>query len=329
MNRRALLRALGPVLFAATNVARGQTKAAKVHRIGFVEAGAASVNRHYLDAFLRGLGEFGYQEGRNVIVDARWAEGKADRFPELLGELVQLKPDVIVVASTQGALAARKAVTTIPVVFVGAADPQEMGLVKNLARPGGNMTGLSRDFGEGLMGKALQLLKAIVPKASRTAILWNAGGEVEPRLRQAEAAVRTLGMKPLPIDVREESDFEQAFERMRMQKANALMVITDPLTLRHRVTIVNLAATYRIPAVYEFGEFARAGGLVSYSASIPALFQRAAEYVDKILKGANAGDLAVRQPTQFELVVNRKTAKSLGLRIPESILVRADHVIAD
>jgi putative tryptophan/tyrosine transport system substrate-binding protein len=326
MDRRAFIGKLGGSLLAAPIAVRAQS-ATKVYRIGFLEAGAASVNRHFLEAFQSGLREFGYVEGNNVVIDARWAEGRAERFPELLGELIQLKPDVIVVASTLGAVAARKVVTSIPVVFVGVADPLDMGLVVSLARPGGNMTGISRGFGEGLIGKGLQLLKNIVPGASRIAILWNAAGEIAPRLKEAQAAVRTLGMTPLPIDVREPSDFDSAFARMRKQNANAVMVVTDPLTLRYRETIVKLAAANRIPAVYEFAEFARAGGLISYAASVPPLFQRAARYVDKILKGARPGDLSVEQPTKFELVINLKTARALGIAVPQSVLLRADEVI--
>ena len=326
INRRTFLGAVAGGIIVTPLVVEAQSPS-KVHRIGFLEAGAASVNRHYLDAFLRGLREFGYVEGRNVIVDARWAEGRAELFPEFLEELARLKPDVIVVASTLGAVAARKVIASIPVVFVGVSDPLDMGIVTSLARPQGNMTGISRGFGEGLIGKGLQLLKSVVPKASRIAILWNADGAVAPRRKEAEAAVRTLGMTPVPIDVRESSDFVDAFGRMRAQRANAMMVVTDPLTLRHRETIVNLAMSSQIPAVYEFAEFARAGGLMAYAASIPPLFERAATYVDKILKGAKPGDLAVEQPTKFELVINLKTAKALGIAVPESVLVRADEVI--
>jgi putative ABC transport system substrate-binding protein len=326
MDRRAFIGTLGGTLLAQPVVSRAQP-ATKVYRIGFLEAGAESVNRHFLEAFRSGLRELGYSEGGNVVIDARWAEGRAERFPELLGELLTLQPDVFVIASTLGAVAAKSAVASIPVVFVGVSDPLDMGLVKSLARPGGNMTGISRGFGEGLIGKALQLLKSIVPGASRIAILWNSAGEVAPRLKEAEAAVRTLHMTPLPIDLRAPFDFDEAFARIRRQRANAMMVVTDPLTLRHRETIVRLAAANRIPAVYEFAEFARAGGLISYAASVPPLFHRAATYVDKILKGAKPGDLAVEQPTKFELVINLKTAKALGITIPQSLLLRADEVI--
>jgi putative ABC transport system substrate-binding protein len=326
MDRRTFIGTLGGSLIAPSLAVEAQP-ANRIYRVGFLEAGAASVNRHFLEAFESGLREFGYVDGKNVIIDARWAEGQADRFPVLFVELVALKPDVIVVASTLGAVAAKKVVTSIPVVFVGVSDPLDMGLVASLARPGGNMTGISRVFGEGLIGKALQLLMDIVPGASRIAILWNARGEVAPRVKEAELAVRTLAMAPLPIDVRGPSDFDYAFARMRKQNADAVMVVTDPLTLRNRETIVRLAAANRIPAVYEFAEFARAGGLIAYSASVPALFARAAIYVDKILKGATPADLPVEQPTKFELVINLKTAKALGLTIPQSLLLRADEVI--
>jgi putative tryptophan/tyrosine transport system substrate-binding protein len=326
MDRRAFIGTLGGSLLAAS-LGAGAESTSKVYRIGFLEAGAASVNRHFLEAFEKGLREYGYVDGENVVIDARWAEGKAERFPELLAELVKLKPDVIVVASTLGAVAAKKSIASIPVVFVGVSGPLDKGLVASLARPGGNMTGISRVFGEGLLGKGLQLLKEMVPGASRIAILWNAAGEVEPRLVEAQAAVRTLGMTSLPIDVREPSGLADAFARMRQQKADAMMVVADPMTLRNRETIVKLAAANRMPAVYEFAEFARAGGLIAYSASAPANFQRAALYVDKILKGAKPADLSVEQPTKFDLVINLKTAKALGLTIPQSLLLRADEVI--
>jgi putative ABC transport system substrate-binding protein len=302
-------------------------EAAKLPRISFLEAGSASANQHFLDAFERGLREFGYQPGKTALIDARWAEGQAEKFPVLLAELVQLRPDVIVVASTLGAKAAKVAVTSIPVVFVGVVDPLDAGLVTSLARPGGNFTGLARGFGDGLIGKAVQLLNTIVPRASRCAILSNAQGAVEPRVREAQAAIRTLGMTPLPFEVRDAAGFDAAFARMRRERADALFVIADPLTLRHRQVVVDLAARERIPAVYEFAEFVRAGGLIAYAPNVRALFQRAAIYVDKILRGAKPGDLPVEQPTQFELVINLNTARALGLTVPQALLLRADEVI--
>jgi len=296
-------------------------------RVGFLEAGASSTNRHFLEAFLKGMRELGYQPGKDLLVDEGWAEGQAERFPALLAELAQRRPDVIVVASTLGAMAAKANVKTIPVVFVGAADPLDAGLVASYAHPGGNFTGLSRVFGEGLLGKAVQILKGIVPRASRCAVLWNVMGAVEVRVREAQVALRALGMTALPVEVRDAAGFEAAFARLRAERADSLVVIADPLTLRHRQQVVDLAARERVPAVYEFAEFARAGGLVAYSASVPALFQRSAVYVDKILRGARPGDLPVEQPTQFELVINLKTARALGLTVPQSMLARADEVI--
>jgi len=326
MIRRDCISMLGAALLGTTAVVRAQP-APRSFRVGFLEAGAAAVNRHFLEAFTSGMRELGYVEGSSFVVEARWAEGRAERFPELLGELLHNKPDVVVIASTLGAVAAKRIGVSVPIVFVGVADPLDMGLVTSLARPGGNMTGISRGFGEGLIGKALQLLKSIVPGASRIAVLWNADGEVAPRVKEAEAAVRTLGMTPLPIGVRTASDFENAFVQIHRDKGNALMVVTDPLTLRHRETIVSLAARDRLPAVYEFAEFARAGGLIAYAANVPALFHRAASYVDKILKGAKPADLPIEQPAKFELVVNLKTARALGIVVPQSVLLRADEVI--
>ena len=317
------------LLFAALAVAsRALAQDAKgVRRVAFLEAGAPSTNRHFLAAFQAGLRELGYQLGRDVVIDERWAEGQVERFTPLASELMQLRPDVMVVASTIGAVAIKPVVRSIPVVFVGVADPMGAGLVTSLARPGGNFTGLSRVFGEGLLGKAAQLLQVIVPKISRCAILWNGKGAVEVRLQEALQALHSLGMTPLPVEIRELSDFEAAFQRMKAERADALVVITDPLTLRHRQVLVDLAARERIPVVYEFAEFARAGGLVSYSASVPALFKRAAMYVDKILRGASPAELPVEQPTVFELVVNLRTARALGLAVPQSLVARADEVI--
>ncbi len=279
IRRRAALVAGCAAAFSAHGQDNG--KRAAVARVAFLEAGSASTNRHFLEAFETGLRELGYRVGRQVVIDALWAEGQADRFAPLAQELLQRKPDVMVVASTLGAVAIKPVVKVTPVVFVGVADPQAAGLVETLARPGGNFTGLSRVFGEGLLGKAVQILTGIEP----------------------------------------------AFRRMKSERADVLVVITDPLTLRHRQAVVDLAARERIPAVYEFAEFARSGGLVAYSASVPALFKRSAMYVDKILRGANPGELPVEQPTVFELVINLKTARTLGLTVPPSIVSRADEVI--
>jgi putative ABC transport system substrate-binding protein len=309
--------------------AAGTEQTNKMYRIGFLEAGSASTNQRFLESFESGLRELGYVEGKNVILDVRWAEGQAERFPGLLAELLELHPDAIVVASGVAAQAAKNVVRSIPVVFVGASDPVGKGLVNSLAHPGANLTGFSDSPGPGVQAKAIQLLKEIVPRASRAAILWSPVGTLNPRQRidDAKAAVRTLGMIPVPVEVRELAGFDAAFVEMRQQHVDVLMVLTGPLTLQHRDAIVNLAAANRIPAGYEYTEFARAGGLIAYSASIPAQFHRAATYLDKIFKGVNAGDLPVEQATKYELVINLKTAKALGLTIPPSLLLQADEII--
>jgi putative tryptophan/tyrosine transport system substrate-binding protein len=324
MNARRDFLGLAGACVTAAAFAQARTK---VHRVGFLEAGAASANGHFLAAFRDGMREQGYVEGRNLVIDVRWAEGRADRFPTLLREIMGLQPDVIVVASTLGALSAHEIVKTVPVVFVGVSDPLQMGIVNSLAHPGGNLTGLSRHFGEGLLGKALQILLAVAPGVTRVGILSNVDGEVAVRVREAEAGARAQNVVPLPVTVRDERDFAGAFAALRRERANGLMVIADPLTLRHRDVIIRLAAVDRLPAVYEFGEFARAGGLVSYSASISALFVRAAAYVGKILTGTRPGDIPVEQPSTFELVVNMRTARALKLTVPQSLLGWADEVI--
>ena len=323
MKRRHALGMLGAVVLVSAFAQRAD----KRWRIGFLEAGSSSANSHFLDAFRKGLNELGYEEGRNVAIDVRWADGRAERFAPLLAELEALHADVIVVASSLGAVAAHKLIKSTPVVFVGVSDPVALGIVSSLPRPGGNMTGLSRVFGEGLLGKALQLLRDIVPSANRIAYLYNPQGEIQPRVAEAQQAMVALGLTGVGIELRDARQVDEAFGKMRGARADALLVITDPLTLRSRDAIVKAAEASRMPAVYEFAEFARAGGLIAYSASVRALFERAAIYVDKILKGANPADLPVEQPTTFELVVNQRTAKALGIVIPHSLLLRADEVI--
>jgi len=325
IDRRSFIVATGAVL-AVPTLARAQRGDAPV-RIALVEAGSQSANQHFVDAFRAGLAALGYVEGRNLTLDVRWAEGEAERFPLLYAELAVRKPDVIVVASSLGASAAKKVIHSIPVVFVGAADPVGNGIVASLARPGGNITGLARDFGEGLIGKGLQLLKEIAPTASRIGILWNADGQVDIRAKEAASAVRSLGMTPLPVAIRDARDLDGAFDALRGERADAVQIVTDPMTLRHRVAIMRVAAARRMPTVCEFAEFGRAGALIAYSADIPEMFQRAATYVDHILKGAKPGELPVEQATKFLLVINLRTARVLGLSVPQSLLLRADEVI--
>lgn len=321
ISRRTFVASLVPLWLVGCGAADARK------RIAFVEAGSESANAHFVEAFRKGLRDLGYQEGRDVTIDVRWAEGRVERFSPLLADLAKAKPDVIVVASSQGAVETRKVVKTTPVVFVGVSDPVGLGVVDSLAHPGANMTGLSRVFGEGLLGKALEALREIVPGAANIAILYNPSGAVEPRVAEAQAAMRSLGLVPSLVEMRDLRSLDDGFTAMRTQRIDAMLVITDPLTLRHRDAIVSRAAEHRVPAVYEFAEFARAGGLVAYSASIPALFERAAVYVDKILKGAKPSELPVEQPTKFELVVNERAARDLGLALPQTLLVRADERI--
>jgi putative ABC transport system substrate-binding protein len=325
--RRAFIGALAGSLLALPHAAHAQ-EPGRLWRIGFTEAGAPATNRHFLEAFKRGLSELGYVEGQNVVIVDRWADGQVDRFPALLNELIQLKADIVIVSSTAGAVAAKAVVTTIPVVFVGAQDPLGVGLVASLGRPGGNLTGFSQAEEDGLVGKRLELFKEAVPPIPRLALIWNPTAPgVALRLNEARAAAASFGVILRPFEVRDAKELDGVFAEMTRERMTRLMVLADPLTVRNRTQIVNLAAKSRLPAIYPFLEFARAGGLMAYGPSVPELFRRAATYVDKILKGAKPADLPVEQPTKFELVINLKTAKALGLTIPQSLLGRADEVI--
>ena len=282
---------------------------------------------HLYGAFRQRLRELGYVDGQNIAFEVRSAEGRAERLPDLAADLVRLKVDVIVAGGTPAPLAAKRATTAIPIVMASAGDPVGSGLVASLARPGGNVTGLSLLVPE-LGGKRLQLLKEVVPGVSRVAVLWNAANPYPVLVwRQTEAAARALGVHLQSLDVRGPDDLEGAFAAATRGRAGALITVEDPLTFGQRKRIVDFAARARLPAMYGFREFVDAGGLMSYAASLADLSRRAATYVDKILKGAKPADLPVEQPTKFELVINLKTAKALGLTIPPSVLIRADQVI--
>jgi len=327
MNRRRFIGAVAAGLAAMPWVSRAQDTS-RIWRIGFLEAGAPAANQHFLDAFKRGLREQGYIEGQNVVVVERWADGSVERFPVLLDELVQAKVDILVVASTPGAVAAKAAVKTIPVIFVGAADPVGVGIVASLGRPGGNLTGFSQAEEEGLVGKRIELFREAVPPIDRLALIWNpAAPGVALRLKEARSSAAKFHMTLRPFEVRDAKELDGIFATIAKERLSRLMVLADPLTVRNRVHIVELAAKTRLPAIYPFLEFAHAGGLMAYGASIPELFRRAAGYVDKIVKGAKPADLPVEQPTKFDFVINLKTAKALGLTIPRPVLARADEVI--
>jgi putative tryptophan/tyrosine transport system substrate-binding protein len=329
MDRRAFIGTLAGGILAAPLAAEGQ-QAAKVARIGYLSPNLAASPRLLQQAFLQGLRDLGYVEGRNVMIEYRYAEGKFERLGALAAELVALKVDVIVAAPTVAALAAKQATRTLPIVFVGAADPVMSGLVTNLARPGGNVTGLSNLASE-LVGKWLEQLKQAVPGVSRVAVLWHPGavGDRTEKdiLKEAEVAARALGVRLQLVETRGPEDFDRAFPDMIRARAEALTVVPSAMFFGERRRLVDLAAKNRLPAVYQGREFVDVGGLMSYGANLADLNRRAATYVDRILKGAKPADLPIEQPTKFELVINLKTAKALGLTIPPSLLQRADQVI--
>jgi len=305
----------------------GAQQAGKTYRIGYLGVSSPSATAHLIQAFQLGLLEYGYKEGRNITIEYRWAEGRSDRLPGLAAELVRLKVDVIVVGPPPVALAAKSATKTIPIVFAAGGSPVESGLVASLARPGGNLTGLATISPE-LSGKRLQLLKEAVPKASRVAVFWTPTNPAHGQaLEVAEAAAQILRLQLQPVEYRTPDDFESAFEAATRERASALMVLDDPISFSQRARIVGLAAKGRLPAIYGFREFAESGGLIVYGPNLPDQFRRAAGFVDKILKGARPAELPVEQPIKFELLVNLKTAKALGLTILQSILFHADETI--
>ncbi|HEV2054419.1 MAG TPA: ABC transporter substrate-binding protein, partial [Methylomirabilota bacterium] len=328
IDRRRFLTGTGAVLLVAPVAAEAQ-QAAKVARIGYL-AGNVSASPHLNEAFRQGLRDLGYVEGRNVVIEYRDAEGKLERLPALAAELVALKVDVIVAGGTPQALAAKQATRTLPIVFAAAADPVASGLVTSLARPGGNVTGLSQQTSE-LVGKCLEQLKQAVPGVTRVAVLWQPGafGERTEKdmLKGVEVAARALGVRLQFVEARGPADFDRAFSDMTRARAGALTVLTSTMFVNERRRLVDLAAKNRLPAVYPWREGVDAGGLMSYGPNLPDLFRRAATYVDRILKGTKPADLPVEQPTKFELVINLKAAKALGLTIPPSLLGRADHVV--
>jgi len=301
----------------------------KVPRVGYLSPGSPSepFRQRRFEAFRQGLRELGYVEGQNIAIESRWAEGKYDRYPALAADLVRLKVDVIVAVGGRASEVAKHATRTIPIVMSVVIDPLGSGLVASLARPGGNVTGISLMTPD-LVGKQLEVLKEVVPKVSRVALLWNpANPGSAPQLREAEAAARALGVRLQILEARDPQEIDSAFAAMTRGRAAALVVLADAILLNQRRQIAELAAERRLPAVYGPSEHAEAGGLMAYSANLLDLERRAATYVDKILKGAKPADLPVQQPTKFELVINLKTAKALGLTIPPSLLLRADQVI--
>ncbi len=314
----------------AAPVAAEAQQTAKVPRIGYVGTDLAA-SPQLVEAFRQGLRDLGYVEGKTIVIEYRSAEGRLERFPALAAELVALKVDVILAANTQAALAAKQATRTIPIIFAGPADPVSSGLVTSLARPGGNLTGLLSLPTPELLGKNLELLKQAVPEANRVAALWHRDYP-EPTQKNirgaADTGARALGLRLQFVEARGgPENFDAAFSEMAKSHAEAVIVLTSVMFTGLRQPVVDLAAKYRLPAVYPIRSFVDDGGLMSYGPLWADIYRRAATYVDKILKGARPADLPVEQPTKFELVINLKTAKALGLTIPPSVLARADQVI--
>jgi ABC-type uncharacterized transport system substrate-binding protein len=297
----------------------------KVYRIGYFSAGTAIP--HLRNVFHDALGALGWIEGKNVVYEYRYADNQLDRLPELAAELVRLNVDIITAMGTLAPLAAKRATSTIPIVMTTAGDPLGSGLVTSLARPGGNVTGLSL-MAPDLGGKRLELLKEVLPGVFRVGILWNAANPYSALVfKETASAARILGIELQSIEVRSPDDFDGALAASTRLLVGALITVEDPLTVGHRKRIADFAAINRLPAIYGLREFVDAGGLMAYGAHLADLQRRAAGYVDKIIKGAKPADLPVEQPTKFELVVNLKTAKALGLEVPPSLLARADEVI--
>jgi len=323
-DRRRFVAGLG-LLLASPVVAHAQPTR-KVPRVGYLSYGSSVPSRE-VDAFRQGLRELGYVEGQNIIVEYRFASGQVERYPGLAAELVRMNVDVIVAPATPQALAAKQATSSIPIVFVLVADAVGAGLITNFARPDGNITGLTSSSAE-LGGKRLELLKGMIPKASRVAVLYNPTDRSNVLvLNQLQESASSLGLILQPLEVREASEFQGAFVAMDQWHSEAMFGTPGALTFEHRRVVVALAAKHRIPAMWGHRSFVDAGGLMSYAVNLYDQNRQAAVFVDKILRGAKPGDLPVEQPTKFELVINLGPAKALGLTIPPSLLVRADQVI--
>ena len=325
MKEKTILFAITTLILAFVQLAEAQQQAKKVPRIGYLALRATPMDQD--DAFKQGLRELGWVEGQNIAVEYRWAADKADRLPALAEELVRLKADVLVTQTTPAALAAKNATRTIPIVFLPVSDPVAAGLVDSLARPGGNITGFT-NIAAVLSGKRLELLKETVPKLSRVAVLWSPqfpGSTLN--WKESQLPARELGLQLHSMEVSSADKFESAFKEAIKARSAALAVTSNPLATSNAKRIVDLATKNRLPAIYTRGDFVHSGGLMSYGPDLTDLYRRAAFYVDKILKGAKPADLPVEQPMKFELLINLKTAKALGLTIPPIVLMLAEKVI--
>jgi len=306
----------------------GSQQSAKVYRIGTLTVSPADRAHHFLIAFEERLRELGYVKGSNVVYEHRFADGRPERLPELARDLAALSVDVIIAGNNASIAAAKKVTSKTPIIMTYSVDPVGVGFVAGLAHPGGNITGLTADVAAEIWGKRLELVREVVPRAAHVAVLSDPGFPGMPSAWKAlENAATTLGVQLQSVDVRRLEDFDPAFTVISTKRPGALVVAADPLTYTRRREIAATAARHRIPAIYAFREAADEGGLMSYGVNIPGLYRRAAYFVDRILKGAKPGDLPIEQPTTFELVINVKAAKSLGLTLSQSLLLRADQVI--
>ena len=298
-----------------------------VYRIGFLGNSTAALEANLVGPFREGLRDLGYVEGRNILMEYRWAEGKYERFPALIRELLALKVAVIVTAGTPATLAVKKATTSVPLVVAAVGDPVETGIVPSLSHPGGNITGLTAIATE-MDAKRLELLREIVPSVSYIAVLWNAANPLQVLdEKQVQAAAQVLRMRVLSLGVKTEEEIKSALAVMARERPDALLVLPDRLFLHHRALIMEFATRHRLPGVHAYRELVEAGGLMSYGPSYAEMHRRAAYFVDRILKGAKPGDLPVERPAKFDLVINMKTATALGLTIPQSVLLRATEII--
>lgn len=324
MDRRRFLGVVATLV--APPLAAEAQDTGKIPRIGFLFFGSPGPSRE-LDAFRQGLRELGYNEGQNIVIEYRFASGRVERLPDLATELARLKPDVLVTPGTPASLAAKQVTSAIPIVFAGVADAVGAGLVTNLARPGGNITGLTGISAE-LGGKRLELLKEIAPKASRVAVLYNPADPSNVLvLKGLQKSAPALGLTLQPLEVRRPAEFEGAFVTLTRKRAHALFGAAGLLTTEHRKDLVDLAAKRRLPAMWGERQFVEAGGLMSYAVDFFDQVRGSATYVDKILKGAKPGDLPVEQPTKYDLAINLNTARALGVTIPQSLLLRADKIV--
>ena len=312
----------------AALVATQAQQVGKVYRIGYLSNSSSAANPHLFEAFRQGLREFGWVEGQNISIDPRFAEGRSDRLADLAAELVRLKVDIIITTSTPATLAAKNATGAIPIVAANFGDPVGLGLIESLARPNGNITGLSFSVGVETFGKELELLKEIAPEFRRVAVLSNPTNPYHAlAILNVNFAAQALKVELQLLATRGSNEFDGAFAAMSKERAGALLVVTDPIFVLHRARLADLAVKNRLPSMYGMGEYVKAGGLISYGPNLSDRFRHSATIVDKILRGAKPADLPVQQPTKFDLTINLKTAKALGLTVPPSLLARADEVI--